>query len=439
MDIAAKDTLEVLPGEVDFFAPFLESNILLNEINEAFAPIATIQANTAIEFEVTGKDKHYLDLNDSYMTVRAKMTIADGVTAPGAHAVGPVNLPLHSMFAEVSAQLNGKETSELTHLYPYRAYMETLLNYNKQVQDTRLQAEGWSKDTTGSMGIADPQGANVGLVAREIVWNAGRTTELVGRPHLDIFQQGRLIPPKVNLHLKLIPAADNFVIMSNAQNPAFRVVIVSVQLTIRMKQLVSEAELAHRELVVHRPMKLPYSRIQMNERHITLGLQNISFDNLFTGVLPDLVVVGMVHQDHFAGAYAHNPFNFQNFGVTRMELKRNGISVPREGYKPDFTVNSSKYMKAYRTFLDQLGYNKGSDCLDITPGEWATGFNLYVFKITDGPIGSGTESPRSRALSGTARLDIDFAAPTVNVIKVIILSQSLGLIEIDEFTNVVVQ
>ena len=128
MDIAAKDTLEVLPGEVDFFAPFLESNILLNEFNEDFAPIATIQANTAIEFEVTGKDKHYLDLNDSYMTVRAKMTIADGVTAPGAHAVGPVNLPLHSMFAEVSAQLNGKETAELTHLYPYRAYMETLLN-----------------------------------------------------------------------------------------------------------------------------------------------------------------------------------------------------------------------------------------------------------------------------------------------------------------------
>ena len=70
MDIAAKDSLEVLPGKVDFFAPLLQSNILLNEFDEEFSPIATIQANTAIEFEVTGKDKHYLDLNYSYMTVR---------------------------------------------------------------------------------------------------------------------------------------------------------------------------------------------------------------------------------------------------------------------------------------------------------------------------------------------------------------------------------
>ena len=347
MDIAAKDSLEVLPGEVDFFAPMLQSDILLNAFDEDFAPIATIQANTAIEFEVTSKDKHYLDLNDSYMTVRAKITLADGVTAPAAHAVGPVNLPLHSMFAEVTAQLNGKETAEMTNLYPYRAYMETLLNFNEQVQETRLQAEGWKKDTTGSMGVANPLGANLGLGVREDVWDEGRTTELVGRPHLDIFQQGRLIPPKVNLHLKLIPAAYNFVIMSETANVAFKLVIVSVQLTIRMKQLVSEAELAHRELVVHRPMKLPYSRIQMNERHITQGLQKITFDNLFTGALPDLVVVGMVHQDHFAGAYAHNPFNFQNFGLTRMEMKRNGISVPREGYKPDFTAHSSKYIKAY--------------------------------------------------------------------------------------------
>ena len=121
MDIAAKDSLEVLAGEVDFFAPMLQTDILLNAFDEDFAPIATIQANTAIEFEVTGKDKHYLDLNDSYMTVRAKITLADGVTAPAAHAVRPVNLPLHSMFAKVTAQLNGNKTAEMTNLYPYRA------------------------------------------------------------------------------------------------------------------------------------------------------------------------------------------------------------------------------------------------------------------------------------------------------------------------------
>ena len=71
--------------------------------------------------------------------------------------------------------------------------METLLNYNKQIQDTRLQAEGWKKHTTGSMHVANPLGANLGLGVREDVWDEGRTTDLGGRPHLDILQQGRLV------------------------------------------------------------------------------------------------------------------------------------------------------------------------------------------------------------------------------------------------------
>ena len=161
------------------------------------------------------------------------------------------------MFKDITADLNGIKVSQPNSLYPYRAYMETLLSFNQQAQDTRLICEGWKKDTTGQMGIADPLGANVGMGVREDAWDVGRTTELVGRPHLDIFQQSRLIRPGVNLHLKLVPAPDAFVIMSAQANAAYKLVIVSASLTIKMKQLTSEAELAHLELVRTQPMKLP--------------------------------------------------------------------------------------------------------------------------------------------------------------------------------------
>jgi len=71
------------------------------------------------------------------------------------------------------------------------------------------------------MGAADPGGANTVLASCEDSWNEGATVELVGRPHVDVFKQNRLIPPGVNLHMKLVPASDAFFIMSNANNANF--------------------------------------------------------------------------------------------------------------------------------------------------------------------------------------------------------------------------
>ena len=64
---------------------------------------------------------------------------------------------------------------------------------------------------------------------------------------------------------------------------------------------------------------------------------SISFDNVFTGALPDLVIVGLLSDVDHAGGYQRNPFNFKNFGVNRIKLKRNGMPVPRNGYTPNFT------------------------------------------------------------------------------------------------------
>jgi len=148
------------------------------------------------------------------------------------------------------------------------------------------------------------------------------------------------------------------------------------------------------------------------------------------------VVVGLLDDADFAGGYQRNPFNFQNFGVNRMELRRNGMPVPRFGYTPNF--DNGQYIKDYITMQTQLGFGKGDKCVSLTPTEWAEGYTIYAFKITDGPIGSGTEGPRSRSTTGAVRLEVGFAAAQNTNIKVIVLSQSLGVLEFDEFKNVVI-
>ena len=80
-----------------------------------------------------------------------------------------------------------------------------------------------------------------------------KTVELVSRPHAVVFHQDRLIPPGVDLHMKLIPAANNFVCKSadpgNQQQENIKVKILHAVLVIHTKQLTDVAELAHREQI----------------------------------------------------------------------------------------------------------------------------------------------------------------------------------------------
>ena len=42
-----------------------------------------------------------------------------------------INLALHSLFREVSVEMNGNTVSDPNRLYLNQAYLETLLNYSK--------------------------------------------------------------------------------------------------------------------------------------------------------------------------------------------------------------------------------------------------------------------------------------------------------------------
>ena len=174
----------------------------------------------------------------------------------------------------------------------------------------------------------------------------------------------------------------------------------------------------------------------MKHLSIPANQTSINLDNVFTGALPDLVIVGLVSDADLAGGYQRNSFNFKNFGLNRIELTRNGTSRPSEGYTPKFA--NKQYIKAYMTFLQELKCDTGDKSLSFTPSEWANGYSLYAVKITDGPIGPGNYGPRSKSATGSASLEVSFAEAMNENIKMILLYQMLGRLEFDRFNAVLV-
>ena len=116
-------------------------------------------------------------------------------------------------------------------------------------------------------------------------------------------------------------------------------------------------------------------------------------------------------------------------------MLRNGMQPPRYGYTPNFTNN--QYIKDYNTFLCLLNLFKGDKSVALTSKEFSNGYTLYVFKTTDEPIGPGAKTLRSCIFIAKLRLSIGFSQPYNQSIKVILYSQSVEFIDINQFKNVV--
>ena len=127
----AENIVENIPDKVDLFAPMLQQSIITDDFDQEFLPVNSIQPGAPIEFSIKSADNFYLDLDESRFIVRAKITKANGTDMDNNVRAAPVKLLLHSLFREISATLNDTSASDPNPLYPYRAYLETILNYSE--------------------------------------------------------------------------------------------------------------------------------------------------------------------------------------------------------------------------------------------------------------------------------------------------------------------
>lgn len=293
-------------------------------------------------------------------------------------------------------------------------------------------------DEVDNVKLDGNEAKNTGLKVRAKTHKGSKVVTFIGRPHVDIFHLGKLLPPGVDMTVKLVPSNDAFVLIRPGGDGAkeFKLEITAASIITRRKRLSDQMVLAHKEVILKKNIRLPYSRVQVKTIGVQADLRRWSAENVYTGTLPDRVIVAIVRDKALAGTYDSNPFNFEHFDITRIQLFRNGTSVPRLGYHPDFTTDD--YTQDYLTFQEECGYGLGDKCVPLSPDEWADGFTVFAFKVTPGPIGPGDVFPRSMSITGTIKLEIDFAKDTPENLKIIFLSESPGVLEFDQFMNPVI-
>jgi len=182
-------------------------------------PLHSVESKTApIQFDIKGNDVNYLNFAESKLYIRCKIVDKNLGDIPyeadkTKSAYAPVNNFLHSMFESVSMSINDTEITQFSKYYPYRSYIETLLMKGKDYKKSVGQATCFYKTKDESI-VSDPGWeARMNLVDRSAVF------EMIGRPHIDLLQQMKFIPPGVDVKLTFNRSPDAFCIQTAGTNP----------------------------------------------------------------------------------------------------------------------------------------------------------------------------------------------------------------------------
>ncbi|XP_016843993.1 uncharacterized protein F54H12.2-like [Nasonia vitripennis] len=209
-----------------------------------YKPVSSLSddVDAPLEFVVPAGSEHYIDLAHTMFHVQAKIVPADEATATNEDLkVGPINNFMHSMFNQTDVFFNQKIVLPPNNAYPYRAYIETLLNYAPAPKDSHLTASLWYDDTSGGFDspanvvstVTAPMIVNKELEYRKYFTQNRRYFDMIGHLHHNLFNQDKMLINGVEMRVRLVRSKDDFCLMDATADEKFKLSIKEATLIVR--------------------------------------------------------------------------------------------------------------------------------------------------------------------------------------------------------------
>lgn len=406
-----------------------------------------------MEFVVPALDE-YVDLSRSYFTMKLTLRKSDGTHIVNDTNLWPVPNLAHSMIKQVTVNLNGVLISHQTDTYPYKAYLETLLNYDKQEAETILKPQGWYQaidfparwtaeniDTTSNSGAghlayqnltANHKSALSLAKAEKGNYLGGREHTMIFQPHHEAFQIGKVLVPNVEIKIRFFfNSADFFM---DGVTDRGRLQQDDLKITFHLCQL-RLSDSIYKELSTTRHNKrqlATYPVVRSEIRVFSHPANVLEFDegNLFQGRIPDRLIVGLLHNNAFNGTVDYHPFAFQKFGVKSIRQLVRGEEYPYETLELN-PLNDSKDLAGYFRFLQASGAWGKKQPSMVSPREWGTGKNCTLFMFDNVANGYADSPHLNPKQEGETRVIIQFGVPNDHVINVLMYAEFENTLEVD--------
>jgi hypothetical protein len=281
------------------------------------------------------------------------------------------------------------------------------------------------------MDSTDPAGDNAGLVSRSGFFRNSRVVDMLDKLHIDLCFQERFIPADVGFRIRLVRNKDAFCLMSNNVNATYKIQIVDCKLYVRKVRLSPSVFVAHAKALEIGNAKYPVNRVVCKTFTVPQGNLDFSQENLFSGVLPTRLVVGLVDNDAYNGTFPKNPYNFKNYNMTQLKLYLDG---QQQNFNPiDMDFENNQYIRGFLSIYQGSGKLGKDEGIDINRDDFSRGFTLVAWDLTPD---LAEHDHLNLTKEGTVRLDAKFRVALPNTINVIVYAEFESIIEIDRNKNI---
>ena len=415
-----------------------------------------------VTFTVQGMDD-FVDLDRSYLEIelRLRSSSTNGLVADGAGGsdanntrfLYAVNNIGHSLFKQMNLRFNGALMSEQTDMYAYKAFIETILNYDRHEGDTLLAPQGWVNQLNvvprlQAAGVNDDISTTAEwlhnsaqpLKTATVKFHSGQVVSLIVHPHLEAFHTGRLLVPGLEMVLELFCNSPDFFIFGTKTSGTGVKRMITLDQTdlkvtlhlcrVSLNPTVYAALQAERK-TKRKTAKYPVVRSEIRSFSFDGRTSRFTEDNVFLGKMPDRVIVAMVDSRAFNGDVEWYPFAFQKFGSTRVRQIVDGEEYPYPALELN-GANGLKDLKGYHRFLEACGRYAHHGASMVMPSDWGHNGRCILFMFNNVPSGLADDpTHRNPKQAGNVRIEIDFSAILNTNLTVLVWGEFENLFEVD--------
>ena len=415
--------------------------------------MVTIQPTTSginpMEFIIQALDD-FVDLSRSYFTMELRLKKSTNDDLVANEKLWPVNNLAHSIIKQIDLYLNGTLISPQSDTYHYKAYLEELLNYDREDRKTVLAPQGWfnqvdfpaqwtatNTDSTTPYNhyrdlSANHKGALAASVAETANYVGGVTHSLVFTPHLEVFHTGNVLVPGVEIKMKFHFNSPS--VFFNGVALAGRLHADDIKIKFHLCQLrLNETVYKSLSTQRHNGKQLatyPTVRSEIRTFSMQNNLTRFEIRDLFQNRVADQLIVGLLDSRAFNGDVTRDPFCFQKFGLTSIKQIVRGEEYPYETLQLA-QDSGAKDRLGYFRFLQASGAwckKKGNI---VEKEDWGHLKNCTLFmydNVASGCADSNTLNPKQ---TGDVQLVLEFGAAPPNNITVLVYGEFENLLEID--------
>lgn len=423
MALVHHDTVAITDSTVDLFSVPYTNITNQKSIYERHYP-KTVIGHGLLDF-VINPSPYYTCLADTRLYVKCRVVKGTGeLLANDAEPVYLSPMLAHALFSKIDVYVANKLITQSNNYYPFKAAIETLLNFGNDAKSTHLACIHYNGGPS-----------NYDEEASRAQTSSSRSLELMIPLHIDLFFQPKYLLSYTSIRFVFHMADPTFYLKTDHVDLNPRLEVQEAILYIRHVKISPALELEHARTLEKRNAVYSFLEGDVMLATIANGQRQAIICDLFNGRIPKKLVCAVLNNKDLNGDYSLYPFKFEPKGVESIDVTVDGEHVFGSPLSCDFA--NGLYMQAYQNMYAVACRSYGNSGLQITYSDFANGSSLFCFDLVNE---NNENTPEHFALSrsGNFRFSINFRRNLSEATHILFYGEFDRTIEINNRRDLIV-